>query len=103
MARRQSRPKAQPKADSRWITVREPFNYTWASRAVTHFHTPGEYRVKNEVADEAVKRGYATEGKATGGEDAKAADTGRQSPVGDEDAAGADRPADRTPVDPDAG
>jgi hypothetical protein len=119
----------QAAADSRWITVREPFNYYWPSRAVTHFSADdlGEHRVKNEVADFAIAQGKATEGKVDGSEatppparkrkvkrvtkrkaagktagSAKASDSGPVAPVGDESAADADRAADRPSVAADA-
>lgn len=110
---------------SRWITVRASFNYPWPGRqAVTHFSAAdlGEHLVKDEVADFAVGKGYATEGKVDGsaksrkGGKAKrvrrtkkeppaatATDSQPSAPVGDEDAADADRAADRPLVDPDAG
>lgn len=107
---------------SRWITVRTPFDYTWPSRAITHYSEPGDQLVKDDVADFAVANGYATEGKADGSARsrkggkgkrvrrarkgspaAKAADTRAVPPVGDEGAADADRAADRPTVDPDAG
>ena len=94
---------AAKKSDSRWITVTAPFNYAWPGRsAVTHFHTPGEYRVKNEVADFATTNGYANGGKAEDQGTGTTADSGTVAPMGDEDAADADRPVDRPAVDPDA-
>lgn len=115
----------QQAADSRWITVRETYNHYWPSRAVTHY-TPGEYRVKNEVADGAIAKGKATEGRADGSEataakkpkhsrktstkrrakvagNAEASDTGTVAAMGDTGVSDADRPADRPPVDSDAG
>jgi hypothetical protein len=110
--------------DSRWITVRSPFNYAWPGRqAVTHFADKdlGEHLVKNEVADFAVGGGYATEGRLNasarskksgprrvraskkGAPAAKAADTGRRTAVGNQDVPAADRPSDRTALDHDAG
>jgi len=117
---------AQTERDSRWITVREPFDYYWPGRqAVTHYSEPGEIRVKNEVADFAVAKGKATEGKVDGSDatpppkkakrktkakkaskvagDATTADTRAVAPVGDQGAADADRSADRPAVDSDAG
>jgi hypothetical protein len=105
--------------DSRWITVRQSFNFYWPSRAVTHFSEAdlGEHLVKNELADFAVAKGYATEGKldgsaksrksrkrvAKGKPAAKAAVTRTVATVGDESAAGADRSAGGSAVVPDAG
>ena len=109
---------------SRWITIRTPFNYAWPGRqAVTHYAVPGEFMVKDEVADFAVAKGYATEGKVDGSAKsrkggsgrrvrkatrkdppaAKAADPQPSAPVGNEDVADADRAADRPVVAPDAG
>lgn len=55
---------------ARWITIipaAVPFDYRWPDRtALTAFTAPGEYLVKDEVADYAVGRGFATEGKAKG-------------------------------------
>jgi hypothetical protein len=110
---------------ARWITVRQSFDYRWHDRsAITHFSADhlGEHFVKDELADFAVEKGYATEGKldeakrstkGTGAKvrssrsrkgktDAKAADSRPIAPVGDADAADADRAADRPAVDPDA-
>lgn len=51
----------------RWITIRQPFDYRWPDRsALTAYNEPGEYMVKAEVADYAVGKGFATEGKADG-------------------------------------
>lgn len=58
---------AQKAADSRWITIRENYDHYWPSRAVTAF-PPGEYRVKNEVADGAIAKGKAVEGRLDGSE-----------------------------------
>lgn len=52
--------------DSRWITIRQPFNFFWPSRAVTHYKEAGEFLVKNAVADFAVEKGFAIEGKLDG-------------------------------------
>lgn len=54
----------------RWITVRKvPYDYHWPGRsAMTSFGEAGEYLVKAEVADDAVGRGFASEGKADGSE-----------------------------------
>lgn len=110
-----------PQRDSRWITVRQPFDYYWPSRAVTHFSEGdlGEHLVKNEVADFAIEKGYATEGKVDGSarsrkgrrpkrrpparEKAPAANTGTEPPVANEGAADADRAAGGAAVDSDAG
>lgn len=108
--------------DSRWITVRQSFDYYWSHRAVTHFSNAdlGEHLVKNEMADFAVEKGYATEGKLDGSAKsrkgkrprsksrkgkppAKTADIGAEPPVGDAGAADADRAAGGASVDPDAG
>jgi hypothetical protein len=107
---------------ARWITVRQRFDFRWPSGAITHFSDAelGEHHVKDELADFAVEKGYATEGKldetkrstkGTGAKvrssrrkgktNAKAADSGTVAPVGDADAADADRPADRPAVDSD--
>jgi hypothetical protein len=106
-------------AKPRWITVRQRFDYTWPSRAVTHFSDAdlGEHLVKAELADFAVEKGYATEGKLDGSAKsrksrkrvtkgkpaAKAAVTRTVATVGDESAAGADRSAGGSAVVPDAG
>jgi hypothetical protein len=98
---------------ARWITVRKPFDFHWPSRAVTAFREEhlGDHFVKDEVADFAVEKGYASEGKAdeasrsTKGrraKNAKAADTGRKPAVDHESVADADRSADRGSLDPDA-
>lgn len=105
---------------ARWISIAKPFNYHWPDRsAVTHFADIGDHFVKDEVADFAVERGYASEGKADASSRsrkgkkakrrtkeapaAKAADTGTAAPMGNQNAAGADRSADRPAVDHDAG
>lgn len=111
---------------ARWITVRSAFDYRWPGRnAVTEFNTPGEFMVKDEVADFAIAKGFATEGKAEGSTTrsvkgktrrrraAKVAEKGAATveasnagpvpPVADADAADADRAADRSPVDQPAG
>lgn len=57
---------------ARWITVTKPFNFSFSRSAALHFAEhpqfpfPREEYVKDEVADFAVARGYATEGKARG-------------------------------------
>lgn len=58
-------PQAAP--DSRWITVREQYDHIWPSRASTKY-LPGEYRVKNAVADGAIAKGKAVEGRLDGSE-----------------------------------
>jgi hypothetical protein len=110
---------------ARWITVSKPFDYPWPGRsAITAFSEDhlGEHFVKDELADFAVKSGYATEGKVdeaarstkgTGSRrssrrkkdaaSAKTADSGPEPSVGDEDVADADRAADRSGLDSDAG
>jgi hypothetical protein len=111
----------QAERNSRWITVRQPFNYYWPGRtAVTHFSEAdlGEHLVKAEVADFAVDGGYATEGKLDGSarsrkgkgrkraakkERPAAPDAGSKPPVANESVADADRPAGGPTVDPDAG
>jgi hypothetical protein len=52
----------------RWITItKAPFDYRWPTvTAMTHFSMNGEFFVKDEVADFAISKGYATEGKASG-------------------------------------
>jgi hypothetical protein len=98
----------------RWITVRKPFDYTWPSRAITHYSADdlGDHHVKDEVADFAVANGYATEGKVDeasrstkgkkGRRTAKAADTEPVDRVGDADDAHPDWAAGGQSVDPDA-
>jgi hypothetical protein len=103
---RRAASKPARKPDSRCITVIVPFNYPWPGRqAVTHFSERdlGEYRVKNEVADFAVGKGYAREGKLEEQGTAETADAGTKPPVGDQDAPDADRPAGGPSVDSDAG
>lgn len=107
---------------ARWISVTRPFDYHWPDRsAVTHFSLAdlGDKFVKDDLADFAVAGGHATEGKSDeasrstkgtgarkrakkGSRNATTADSGTVAPVGDENAADADRTADRPPVDPDA-
>lgn len=98
----------------RWITVRKPFDYHWPGRsAVTAFREDhlGDHFVKDEVADFAVREGYADEGKSDEAsrsskgkrpKNAKASDIGRKQAVDHESVADADRSADREPLDPDA-
>lgn len=111
---------------ARWVNVTKPFDYRWPGLpALTAFTARelGDQFVKDEIADFAVAMGYASEGKADassrslkGGNArrvrrsrrkeapaATPADTGGTAPVGDADAADADRPADRPPMDHDAG
>lgn len=110
---------------ARWIHVSQPFDYRWPDlSAITHFHDQalGDQFVKDEVADFAVEKGYATEGKldeasrsskGTGKRKsrsrkkeqpaAKAADAQSVDRMGDEDHADADRAADRPAMDSDAG
>jgi hypothetical protein len=103
MARRATK-KAAPaptsRPDSRWVTVTKAYDHYWGHRAITHY-PPGQYRLKNAVADAAIKKGYASEGRLEE-QDAKTADSGSVAPVGDENAADADRAANRPTVDPDA-
>lgn len=105
----------------RWITVRSPFDYRWPGRpAITAFTDLGDHLVKDEVADFAVAKGYATEGKTDGSARSRkggakrvrrrkeppaatTADTGPGASVGDADAVDADRAVDRPALDSDAG
>lgn len=52
---------------ARWINVKKPFSYHWRDfSAMTDFVGPrdiGDHYVKDEIADYAVKHGYASEGK----------------------------------------
>lgn len=117
---------AQTQRDSRWITIRERYDHYWPSRAVTSY-PPGEYLVKNEVADGAMGKGKATEGRVDGSEatpppppkkratkakrttkaknpanmaaDAKAPDAGPVDRVDAESVAAADSAGDRSGVD----
>ncbi len=52
----------------RWITITKvPFDYRWPdASAITAFTEAGELFVKDEVADYAIGKGYATEGKPDG-------------------------------------
>jgi hypothetical protein len=99
---------------ARWITVRKPFDFHWPSRAITAFREEhlGDHFVKDEVADFAVEKGYASEGKADEAsrsskgrraKSGKASDTGTVAAVDHASAADDDRSADRQPLDPDAG
>jgi hypothetical protein len=106
----------------RWITVRTPFNYHGPDRsAVTHFKDPGDQFVKDEVADFAVAKGYATEGKVDGSsrsrkgtgkrrpgprkepQAAKAPNHGSDGDMARQDNADHDRSVAGGVVDPDAG
>jgi len=103
----------------RWINlIGAPFDYHWPDRsAVTHYSENGDFFVKDEVADYAVKRGLALEGKADAASRSRKGKTparkrptrGRASnaravpPVGDKGVPAADRPAGRPAVDTDAG
>ena len=64
-------------AKPRWITVRTKFDYRWPGVPAITAYQPGELYAKAEVADFAVGRGYATEGKADGS-DATAPKTRRR-------------------------
>jgi hypothetical protein len=105
----------------RWITVRQKFDYRWPTRAITHFSDAdlGDQFVKDEVADFAVEKGYATEGKlsdasrstkGTGKRRRKkvkapvtTANSGPDDAVAKPDMADADRAAGGVALDPDAG
>jgi len=107
---------------ARWITIRQPFDYRWPGRsAITAYSRPGEFLVKGEVADFAVSRGFATEGKADGSEarsskgrrtrrrkdakatpDVAASDHGSNTGVDGAGLADHDRPDVQLPVDPHA-
>lgn len=100
---------------ARWITIHTvPFDYPWPGRtAITAFTGKGEFYLKDEIADFAVKKGYATEGRAseqktsapkraTKGR-AKATNQGRTRRVGGEDLADDGGAAAGRAVDPDAG
>lgn len=103
---------------ARWITVLTPFDYRWPDRtAITAFTVTGEHMVKDEIADFAVAKGYAIDGKinfavrSTKGrrrttrakEKPAAANARASAPVGHANAADADRPADRPSVADDVG
>jgi hypothetical protein len=111
---------------ARWITVRRRFDYHWPGRsALTAFRDPGEYMVKDEVADFAVANGHATEGKLAGSKarsrkgktethnrgkaaakGSAAAETADNRPgdrVAEPDLAVPDRPDDRASVDQPSG
>lgn len=112
-------------ANSRWITVRAPFDYRWPSGAITAFKQAdlGEHLVKGELADFAVEKGYATEGKVDGSARSKkggkkrvrsrkaaketapatTADSGPAEAVDHPPASDADSAPDRPAVDHDAG
>jgi hypothetical protein len=104
----------------RWINIiKAPFDYRWPDRnAITAFTVTGDQLVKDEVADFAVGKGYAIEGKANatarsvkgGGKRvtrrrrrASAAKPRTSAPVGNANVADADRPAGGTLVAGDAG
>lgn len=110
---------------ARWINIAEkavPFDYRWPDRsAITAFTVAGDHFVKDEIADFAIERGYASEGKADEASrssksgarrvrrakrketaPAKTADVGTAEGLGDVDVPAADRPADRAGVDSDA-
>lgn len=101
MAKRATAKPRQSKPDSRWITVHARFDYRWSRLSITDY-TPGEYRVKNEVADYATEKGYASEGRAEEQNAGTTADSGPIDAVGDPDLAEADRAAGGLPLDPDA-
>jgi hypothetical protein len=98
--------KAAPrrKADSRSITVTSSFDYRWPSGAITHWSDRdlGEHRVKNEVADFAVKGGYAVDGRLEEQSSGASPDTGAVAAVDNSGAADPDRAAGGQPLDPDA-
>jgi hypothetical protein len=98
------KPRAAKKADSRWITVRSRFDYRWPSGAITHWSERdlGEHRVKNEVADFAVERGYAVDGRLEEQSSGASPDTGAVAAVDNAGAADPDRAAGGQPLDPDA-
>lgn len=105
---------------ARWITVRKRFDYRWPSGAITAFRDAdlGEHMVKDELADFALAKGYATEGKVDAsarsskgrgsrrsrkGKAAEAtADSGPDDGVAQPDMADPDRAAGGQPLDPDA-
>jgi hypothetical protein len=109
---------------SRWITVRRPFDFRWPSGAITAF-TPadlGDHLVKAELADFAVGKGHATEGKVDGSSRSRkgaakkrpstsrrkgksageTADSRPDNRVAEPDMADADRPAGGVALDPDS-
>ena len=108
---------------ARWINVtKAPFDYRWPDRsAITAFTSTGDHFVKDELADFAVAKGYASEGKGNpksrsskGGPKrvrrakretapAKTANVESAARVGNADVPAADRSADRPGVDHDAG
>jgi hypothetical protein len=116
-------------ANSRWITIRQKFDYYWPGRTAITAYVPAEIRVLDEVADFAVAKGYATEGKADGSDAtppapkkatrrrkpakkaapakeiaaATTADTGPAEGVGDSPVPDVDSAVDRSGVDHDAG
>jgi hypothetical protein len=106
----------------RWIHITKEFDFYWPDlSAVTHFHSEalGDQFVKDEIADFAIEKGYATEGKhdeasrSSKGKKPRrsrkkeapsleTADTRSSAPVGDANAADADRAFDRPAVGDDA-
>jgi hypothetical protein len=101
---------------ARWITIiKAPFDYRWPDRsAITAFSETGEHMVKDEIADFAVRSGYAIEGKAdpsvrsTKGKRPRrrartAANAKPGASVGDADAPRARRSSHRASVAGDAG
>lgn len=52
---------------ARWITItKAPFDFRWPNGAVSAVTENGEQNVKDELADFAIERGFATEGKPDG-------------------------------------
>lgn len=105
---------------ARWINItKAPFDYRWPDRpAITAYREAGDHFVKDEVADFAIGKGYATEGKANASSrstkgktrrrrkeasPASTADTGPAKRVDNPGSADDDRTADRQSVDNDAG
>lgn len=91
--------------------VRAPFDYEWPKvQAVTHFTQKGRFLVKDEVADFAVRKGYATEAPEDKTAAPKRATRRRAQTAHQRGTAGVDRVAladharatHRRPVDPDA-
>lgn len=103
-SRRRATRRGQRKQDSRWITVKGRFDYRWPSGAITHFSAAdlGEHRVKNELADFAVEKGYAVDGKLEEQEAGAAPDTGTVEAVDNAGAVDADRAVGGPTLDPDA-
>jgi hypothetical protein len=93
---------------ARRITIHKaPFDYRWPNRqAITAFTSTGTFLVKDEIADFAIAKGYATE--ATNGPKAPrkkraAAKPRRRAGVGNKNAPSADRAADRSAMADNAG